>query len=503
MEEEKLIQREIWKREAEEKRKRREEEERIKLEEEEAEKKRLEEKEKIRKQREEEKRRKKEEERKIKEAELKLLQEKWKREEEERRKKEEEEEKERRRLEKEEEERRIKEERELERKRKEKEEILKTETLKKMNKREEDLTDKELQRLLTKINYKVLMEEYEEIIHRSFNYNKEGKNIKHSFEKIKQISTDNVKNLEVTDTGKIVALTQKGGILDEKDCSKITIYKKATYEEEKSETLNSHVNSFKIYGNKIYCSLLKENNNILIISLDNFEDKTYLDGHFYQVTDLTLTSYGYLLSSDIKGNIKVWKDNAIKKSINDFCKKINTVSEINESQQRIAILSFREEKVKLYDLRYNELLPLATINNIKGSGLQNNMLKLNQNILAIAGTFIYIVDINSFIVTNTINCFYANDCISTSLILNENKGYFFVSQAMTDDPDDELEKGTIGFYEYDFDNFIIPDKNPLIKIGSKNSCHESFISSIRSIGEDTIVTGAYDGTIKFWKIKDM
>ena len=131
------------------------------------------------------------------------------------------------------------------------------------------------------------------------------------------------------------------------------------------------------------------------------------------------------------------------------------------------------------------------------------MLKLNQNILAIAGTFIYIVDINSFIVTNTINCFYANDCISTSLILNENKGYFFVSQAMTNDPDDDLEKGTIGFYEYDFDNFIIPDKNPLIKIGSKNSCHESFISSIRSIGEDTIVTGAYDGTIKFWKIKDM
>ena len=131
------------------------------------------------------------------------------------------------------------------------------------------------------------------------------------------------------------------------------------------------------------------------------------------------------------------------------------------------------------------------------------MLKLNQNILAIAGTYMYIVDINNFVITNIIYCFYANDCISTSLILNERKGYFFVGQAMTNDRSDILEKWTIGFYEYDFDNIIIPDNNPLIKIGSKNGYHESFISSIRSIDDDTFVTGAYDGTIKFWKIKDI
>ena len=348
IEEEKRIQYEKWKRDAEEKRKRREEEEKKRLKEEEAERKKREEEERIRKQKEEEKRRKKE-------AELKLLQEKYKREEEERRKKEEEEEKERRRLEEEEEkerqrlekekeERTILEERESERKRKERGEILKAEALKKMNKKEEDLTQEELRRLLEKIYIKVRIEEYESITYKKFNYNHEGKSIKHSFEKIKQISTDKVKNLEVTNTGKIVALTKKG-FSDDKDCSTITIYKEATYEIEKSETLKCKVNSFKIYGNKIYCSLSKENDNILIISLDNFEDKTYLNGHSYAVTDLTLTSYGYLLSSDIKGNIKAWKDNKIKKSINDFHKQINTISEINEPQQRIAILSFNEEKL--------------------------------------------------------------------------------------------------------------------------------------------------------------
>ena len=197
----------------------------------------------------------------------------------------------------------------------------------------------------------------------------------------------------------------------------------------------------------------------------------------------------------------MWKDNQLKKKINDFRKKINTISEVNEKEQRLAILSFNEEQVKLYDLRYTCLLPIATIYNIKGSGFQNNMIKLNQNMLAIAGTYMYIIDTNNFMITNIINCFYANDCISISLHLIENKGYFFVGQAMTNIWDDDLEKGTIGFYEYNFKDFLIPDDNPLIKVGSKNHCHDLFISSIRRIDDDTVVSGAYDGKIKFWKIK--
>ena len=52
------------------------------------------------------------------------------------------------------------------------------------------------------------------------------------------------------------------------------------------------------------------------------------------------------------------------------------------------------------------------------------MIKLNQNMLAIAGTYMYIIDTNNFMITNIINCFYANDCISITLHLIGNKGYF-------------------------------------------------------------------------------
>ena len=49
-------------------------------------------------------------------------------------------------------------------------------------------------------------------------------------------------------------------------------------------------------------------------------------------------------------------------------------------------------------------LNITIIDNILGSGLQNNILKLNENILVISGTYIYIIDINSFILTNKSNC---------------------------------------------------------------------------------------------------
>ena len=266
--------------------------------------------------------------------------------------------------------------------------------------------------------------------------------------------------------------------------------------------MGSVVNSLKIYENKIFCALSELNDNILIISLHNIDNKIYLNGHSSFVTDLTYTSHGYLISADKEGNIKIWDNFKIIKTINDFHKKIDTISEICVKKQRLAILSFKEEQVKFYDLRYTDLKPLSTINDIKGSGWQNNMLQLNENIIAIAGTYIYIVDINSFIITNKINCIYANDSISISLSLIDNKAYFFVGQAMTNIWDDELEKGTLGYYEYDFKSMTIPDDNPLIKKASCNHCHGHFISSIRTLG-DTIITGAYDGKIKFWKLKDI
>ena len=309
-----------------------------------------------------------------------------------------------------------------------------------------------------------------------------------------QISTEKIINLEVTDQGKIVVLT--GG-----NVSKIYIYKEETYEEENCIILESEVNSFVIDSQRIYCALSDNSDNILIMHLEDTDRRYYLNGHSCSVTGVAITNYGYLLSADISGKVVVWKDNEVKKLINDFLKKINTISVINEEKQRIAILSFNSQEVKFYDLRYTKMEPLAKIGNIIGSGFQNNMLKLNSNILAIAGTYIYIIDINSFLLTNIINCSFANDSISTSLTYRDNKGYFFVSQALTNQFNNNIEKGTIGYYEYEFVSDIIPDRNPLTKVGSEMSAHNNFITSIKFINSDTLVSGSYDGKIKFWSLE--
>ena len=239
------------------------------------------------------------------------------------------------------------------------------------------------------------VDEYNKIKQRNFyrqlDYDIEGKNIQYTFEEIKQIPTDKIINIEVTNTGKVVVLTQKIH-------SKIYIYNGITYEEEKDNSIlleNKIVNSIKIHNDKIYCALEEKINNILIISLNDHNNITYLDGHRCSIVDLAHAGY-HLVSADIEGNVIVWDDNKIKKCKNDFRHRINTITEINYGKERIAILSFGAEKVKFYDLRYKDLEALATIGNIEGSGFKNNMLKLNENMLAIAGTYIYIIVINSF-----------------------------------------------------------------------------------------------------------
>jgi len=509
------------KKEEEEKRKK-EEEERMKKEEEERKKK--EEEEAERKRIEEEERKKKEEEERIqKEIEqIKNEEEKRKREEEEKKRLEEEErkrkeEEERKRIEeeerkkKEEEERKRKEEEERkrieeeERKKKEEEERIKKQTkkgaekvkdayLRKMNKKEEELTETEKLSLAMILQYEKSVEEYINTNVREASENAEGKDIKYEFEEKKQIETEPITTIEMTKSGKLISLSNK-------ELSKITIYTEKTFEEEDCIVLESKVNSIVIVDNSIYCALEEPEENILIISLDNKDDQVYLVGHTCPVTDLTLTKYGYLVSSDIEGNIFVWKNNEIKKTGNDFHSYINTITETKENTQGIAILSFKEELIKFYDLRYSTLECLETIPNIKGSGLKNNMLRLNENILAVAGTYIYIIDLNSLIVTNMINCCYANESISTFHF--NNKGYFFVSQSLNHTWTDEYEKGILGFYQYNFKDPLYPDVNTLVKLASKTNGHDDCITAIKQIDSETIATGGMDGKIKFWNLNEI
>ena len=488
MEEEEKKKKEEEDKKLEEERKKKEEEERIQKEIEQ-----IKDEEEKKKREEEERKKREEEERKMKEEE-----EKRKKEEEERKKKEEEEKKK-----KEEEERRIKE--EEERKKKEEEENrakevkkgvekIKEGFLKKLNKKEEELNEQEKISLTQIIEYEKSVEEYNNSTLREASENSEGRNIKYKFEEKKEISNEPLNNIEITKSGKIIALSNK-------ELSKITIYSENTFEEEDCIVLESKVNSIAIVNNSIYCALEESEDNILIIPLDNKDDQVYLNGHTCPVTDLTLTKYGYLVSSDIEGNIFVWKNNEIKKTGNDFHSYINTITETKENTQGIAILSFKEELIKFYDLRYSTLECLETITNIKGSGRKNNMLRLNENILAVAGTYIYIIDLNSLIVTNQINCLYANESISTFHF--NDKGYFFVSQAFNHAWTDEYEKGILGYYQYNFKDPLYPDNNTLVKLASMPNSHGDFITSIKQIDSNTIATGGLDGKIKFWVLKEI
>ena len=465
---------------------RRKEEEKRRKEEEERRKEELE----RRRNEEEEERRRREEERKKEEEEERKREEERRKEEEEERKIEEEE----RRREEEEERKRKEEERKREEEEEKEIEKIKKELLEKKKKKEEELSEIEKEKLYESARYEKAIKDYINKREIEATEEREGKNIKFTFEEINQISTSSLKYLEVTSTGKLITLSS--GSL-----SKITIYSENTYQEENCIILESKVNTFIVDNNYIYCALDEENDNILILSLNNFDDKSYLNCHNCSVNDLTLTKSGYLISADIKGNIIAWKNNKIEKQVNDFHSCIDTIRETKESTQGIAILSFNEETVRFYELRYSSLVSIETIKNIKGSGLKNNMLKLSENILAISGTYIYIIDLNSLSLTNIINCLYANDSISDFHF--NNRGYFFVSQALTHLWTDELEKGTLGYYQYNYNSELFINENTLVKLASKNKCHDSYITSIKQIDSKTIVTGSYDGKIKFWILKDL
>ena len=461
-------------RKREEERKKREEERRKKEEEERIEREKREEEERKEREKREEEERKKREEDLIKYEQEKK--EREKREEEERKKREEEEKKGKE---------------EEARKRKEEEENLIKKGLQKINKKEKDLSEAELKRLLESERYEKSVEDYNKVTHRDYINNYEGIDIKFTFEEINQISTDSLNDIEVTKGGKILALSHK-------DVSKITIYSPKTYEEEDCIIFESKVNSMKIDDKYIYCALNENTENILIISMDNYYNKIYLSGHNCAVTDLAIYKYGNFVSADKNGTVIHWEDNKIKKVLNDIKGYINTICLIGTI---VAILSFKLEMVKFYDLRYSCLECIETIRDIKGSGFKNNMLKLNPNILAISGTYIYIIDLNSLIVTNRIYCLYANDSIS-SFHFNK-KGYFFVSQALTHLWNNDIEKGILGYYQYNFKSEIIPEYNSLIKLASKSKCHNNFISAIKQLDKKTIVTGSFDGKIKFWNLKEI
>ena len=72
-----------------------------------------------------------------------------------------------------------------EKKRKEEKEIFKLECLKKMNKKEEDLTETELAKIMHDFEIKKRIDEYEQIKYIEFENDYEGKDIRYTLEEIK------------------------------------------------------------------------------------------------------------------------------------------------------------------------------------------------------------------------------------------------------------------------------------------------------------------------------
>lgn len=261
--------------------------------------------------------------------------------------------------------------------------------------------------------------------------------------------------------------------------------------------LKSKVNSIVVNNNNIYCALDEYANNILIISIKDYSNQTYLNGHEYGVTDLTFTK-DYLISSDKEGNIVAWHNKKKIKKTNDFEDYIDNVLDIGNNQ--IAVLCFKKEAINFYDLfTYSNLLPIGSIDDIIGIGSKNNLLKLNDNILAVAGAFMYLIDLRYLQLINKINCAYSNDSISNFHF--NNQGFFFVSQILAHTYNSECERGILGYYQYCFDDDKYPIKNKLIKLASKQKCHDNSIIAIRKIDSETIVTGSKDGKMKFWNLK--
>ena len=81
--------------------------------------------------------------------------------------------------------------------------------------------------------------------------------------------------------------------------------------------------------------------------------------------------------------------------------------------------------------------------------------------------------------------------------------FLLARQALTHLWTDDLEKGTLGYYQYNYNNELYPDENSIVKLASKNKCHEHYITSIKQIDSKKFVTGSYDGKIKFWNLKDI
>jgi WD40 repeat protein len=291
--------------------------------------------------------------------------------------------------------------------------------------------------------------------------------------------------------------------LNSQNTSILKIYNENNYQLEHTVLIENKINFISEINNKIYCCLDINRENICILSTDtNYEILGYLNEHYYPVTAIIQTFKGYLVSCDKSGEILVWNENEkLKKRFNLFNANISNIYEINQKEQQLAVFSYDKKVVKFIDLRYEDIFLLETIENIYASGIKNNMAKLNEFTLAMVGTYIYIINLPTFTLTNIIYTFYSNfTIVEHKLKKHRDNIYFVISQSLANNIEEDEDKGTLGLYKYIINDELLSEQNELIKLANQENCHKQFIISIIQIDEKCIATGCSDGTFKIWKI---
>ena len=376
----------------------------------------------------------------------------------------------------------------------------KNEFLKKIGKTEKDFTKEQLNLLLLQEKLKNDPEDYKnrkncKYIHGYLD--EEGRNLKGNFQLKLEINNElQIHDMIILHNGKLVTLNSQ-------NTSILKFYNEKNYQLEHTVLIENKINYINEIDNKIYCCLDINTDNICVLSTDEYyETLYYLNEHFNPVTSIIKTFKEYLISCDKSGEILVWNDDEkLKKRFNVFNANISNIYEINQKEQQIAVFSYDRKAIKFIDLRYEDILVLETIENIYGSGIKNNMVKLNEYNLAIVGTYIYIINLPILSLTNIIYTYYSNFLIC-DFKLNYNKNiYFIISQSLANSIGEEQDKGTLGLYKYTINDELLSEQNELDKIISQEKCHAQFIISVLQIDENNIVTGCSDGTFKIWKVK--
>ena len=376
----------------------------------------------------------------------------------------------------------------------------KNEFLKKIGKTEKDFTKEQLNLLLLQEKLKNDPEDYKnrkncKYIHGYLD--EEGRNLKGNFQLKLEINNElQIHDMIILHNGKLVTLNSQ-------NTSILKFYNEKNYQLEHTVIIENKINYINEINNKLYCCLDINSENICVLSTDEYyETLYYLNEHFNPVTSIIQTFKGYLISSDKSGEILVWNDDEkLKKRFNVFNANISNIYELNEKEQQISVFSYDRKALKFIDLRYEDIFVLETIENIYGSGIKNNMVKLNEYNLAIVGTYIYIINLPILSLTNIIYTYYSNFLIC-DFKLNYNKNiYFIISQSLANSIGEEQDKGTLGLYKYTINDELLSEQNELDKIISQEKCHAQFIISVLQIDENNIVTGCSDGTFKIWKVK--